>query len=771
MTTTRQALLAALKKIDRPGSYCTSGSLPGVLPGLEVAGMGSVGLPLNAVQAEELKKHCEQAPYGKGEQTLVDTDVRRVWRLTPEHFSLKNPGWDGLVGQIVEKVQEALGLEKQKLESHLYDLLLYEPGSFFLPHKDGEKLDRMVATLVVVLPSSFEGGELIVRHDGREQTIDQGGEKEAFNVRYAAFYADCEHEIRPLRKGYRLCLVYNLTLKKGKKGVSAPRASEHVEAIRPILAEWAEQEDAEKLAITLDHQYTQEGLAWDALKGVDRARADVLREAAGMAGCQIHLALLTYHESGQGEEDDYGYRGGGRWDDEDEEDEKGEYEMVEVYESDLTADHWRDSQDSRLELGELGVDEEELLDPEALKKVKPEEEFEGYTGNAGMTLDRWYRHGAIFLWPERKHFEILCTIGSGDRVDVLERMVKGWRESARADKAARKATCLAFARTTVQEWKRAWGGYGGFEDDKACKLLPSLERLDDVELIRAYLRNVVAKDPSVKPGKPLVTICKKHGWPTFRKELESVFRETTVDSIDRNLHLLARLCSAKASGEVGWAELVESLATAWLADLERIDKTPRTGHYDPRASIRNQMLGVMTRALLDGEQFALLDRAVSHVLAHPAIYPLTMQTEVLIALRPWLAEHLSAPCPPLSRWIGACCQQYEGLTAQMPQPPGDQRRPDELTCNCKDCAELKQFLQDPRERERRFARNVQYRRHLEEVIKRSKSDLDCTTDRNSKPQALVCTKNDASYRAALKKYQQDKEQLGTLRAIEPNLPK
>ena len=54
-------------------------------------------------------------------------------------------------------MQEELGLERQKLEAHLYDLLLYEPGSFFLPHRDGEKLDRMVATLVVVLPSKFAG--------------------------------------------------------------------------------------------------------------------------------------------------------------------------------------------------------------------------------------------------------------------------------------------------------------------------------------------------------------------------------------------------------------------------------------------------------------------------------------------------------------------------------------------------------------------------------------------------------------------------------------
>jgi hypothetical protein len=59
--------------------------------------------------------------------------------------------------ETIEDVQRELGLEGQKLQCHLYNLLLYEPGGFFLPHRDGEKLDRMVATLVVVLPSSFQG--------------------------------------------------------------------------------------------------------------------------------------------------------------------------------------------------------------------------------------------------------------------------------------------------------------------------------------------------------------------------------------------------------------------------------------------------------------------------------------------------------------------------------------------------------------------------------------------------------------------------------------
>ena len=201
-------LSQTLHRIDRPGSFCVSGSSHAVLPGLEVKGIGPIGLPLSAKQAKELIAHCHQAPYGKGDKTLVDTSVRRVWRLEPKRFSLKNPDWNSFLNQTVAKVQEALGLEKHKLNSQLYDLLLYEPGSFFLPHRDGEKLDRMVATLVMVLPSSHTGGALVIRHEGEEQIINfRGPRGNAFQVHFAAFYADCEHEVRPLRSGYRLCLV------------------------------------------------------------------------------------------------------------------------------------------------------------------------------------------------------------------------------------------------------------------------------------------------------------------------------------------------------------------------------------------------------------------------------------------------------------------------------------------------------------------------------------------------------------------------------------
>ena len=45
---TLEKLSQALSKIDRPGSFCVSGSVPAVLPGLEVEGLGPIGLPLTA---------------------------------------------------------------------------------------------------------------------------------------------------------------------------------------------------------------------------------------------------------------------------------------------------------------------------------------------------------------------------------------------------------------------------------------------------------------------------------------------------------------------------------------------------------------------------------------------------------------------------------------------------------------------------------------------------------------------------------------------------
>lgn len=50
-------------------------------PGLKLADLGLVGLPLSARDADAIKSCGEQAPFGKGERTVVDKSVRDTWEM------------------------------------------------------------------------------------------------------------------------------------------------------------------------------------------------------------------------------------------------------------------------------------------------------------------------------------------------------------------------------------------------------------------------------------------------------------------------------------------------------------------------------------------------------------------------------------------------------------------------------------------------------------------------------------------------------------------
>jgi hypothetical protein len=774
-----QELDEALGKIDRPGTFCVQGSAPAVLPGLEVDGLGPIGLPLNPGQAKELIRKSAQAPHGKGEKTVVDTKVRRVWRMEPDRFSLTNPQWARFVRETVDKVQQELGLEGQKLTSHLYDLLVYEPGSFFLPHRDGEKLDRMVATLLIVLPSSYEGGELIVRHEGEERTIDfQGGPESAFQVHYAAFYADCEHEIRPVKKGYRLVLVYNLTLAKASKTpITAPRVREPIEAITPLIRRWAgDDASAEKLVITLDHQYTRDGLAWDTLKGADRLKARVLSDAARRAGCRAYLGLLTFHESGSAEGDDDGYRYGRRrrryYDEDEDENGASGHVMGEIFETSLTAEGLVDAEGRPLPLNRLDVEEAELLDPEALKDVNPEEEFEGYTGNAGMTLDRWYRHAAVIVWPEARSFEILCSKDSRSLIPELDRMVADWKKAKGKDAAATKPRCLDLASAVLAKWQRVYG-YGASDNARrdGPMLLKALDALDAPDLIGRFLGEVMVADPSVEPGKAIATVLPRHGWETFRAPLQTLMAGTTAETLERNARLLEQISTAKPRKKEGWSELCEALAEDYFKALETLDRAAKPYDWQLERVKRAGLLADLARALLATGQDDRLAQVVAHVESLPRFYPLTeAQVPALIALQPWLKASLKTRSAALNGWVASTRKQLEALTAECPREPNDFRRPAQVSCKCAECTELKRFLADPKESTHRFRVREERRNHLQHIIQNNKCDLSLKTEKTGSPYSLVCTKNTASYQAALKAYHENQGRLKAIREIEKGLP-
>jgi hypothetical protein len=86
-------------------------------------------------------------------------------------------------------------------------------GSFFKPHVDTPRSEKMFGSLVIVFPTPHEGGALHLRHSGHEWTFDSGKElasKEEPSIGYVAFFSDIEHEVAPVISGHRVTLTYNL---------------------------------------------------------------------------------------------------------------------------------------------------------------------------------------------------------------------------------------------------------------------------------------------------------------------------------------------------------------------------------------------------------------------------------------------------------------------------------------------------------------------------------------------------------------------------------
>ena len=133
----RKDLLESLETIGH-GSFAASGSLPDIDPGLDIKGLGKIGLPLSDRDAAALAQVCHEAPFGKGSETFVDTAVRKTWQINPDKIQFRNSRWPQQMDHAVSKVAEGLGMggSSEIVRAELHKLLLYEPGAFFDTHRE-----------------------------------------------------------------------------------------------------------------------------------------------------------------------------------------------------------------------------------------------------------------------------------------------------------------------------------------------------------------------------------------------------------------------------------------------------------------------------------------------------------------------------------------------------------------------------------------------------------------------------------------------------------
>jgi predicted 2-oxoglutarate/Fe(II)-dependent dioxygenase YbiX len=807
----KDALERLLAKVRRSGDFFVHGARELPMPKVEVDGVGVLSFPVPPPQVRELIAHAERAPYGRGEATILDTSVRKVWQLPPETVRLGGKSWAASLQAIVAEAAAGLGCAADRVSAEFYKMLVYDQGAFFAPHRDTEKTDGMFATLVVVLPSVHRGGELVIRHAGREVTVDVGA-AEMSELAFVAFYADCQHEVRPVVEGNRVCLIYNLLRVRGAKSDRSPIGpplydAEAAEAGDLIAAAMAGQDAPSKLVWLLEHQYSPSGLGFSALKNADAARAKVLARAAELAQCALHLGIVHIEESGPAELtgfDGYGYgKYAERWDEDDEDDDDAmedadddDYEVVEVSDASCHADHWVDAQDRHVDFGPIPLEEGELLPQGALDGEPPDEQrLTEATGNEGASFERSYHRAAVVLWPLKRFASVLLQAGVAAAMPYLNDRIDACR--APSAQPAERAQAIALAARIIAAWEKPsepWQPFPTRQPDRAA-MLDALGRLGDPESLKRFVGGIVRQHYDGTENAALAAQARLLG----RGRAGDLFPALVSAHMHRRpgacMDLLARLLHDHGDAPVeSWTAVLRRMATAMVAGLASIGSAGEAesgdeaecddgseSEHEPgflgatrRRSAQQQVTAAFVADLLDALRVLAAPEpratAAAKIAAAPAIFvPGATVVPALALLHHRPGNDLAHDDALLGLWIHASAFLLD-RSKHPPEDPADWRQEVTITCACEDCRALTAFARDAKAQVGRFRLREGRRQHLHRTIDRHRLDMTHVTERKGSPHTLVCTKTRGAYLRRCAQYRDDIRCFGELTSMLPIRP-
>ena len=763
----RTTVEEVLGRIGRRGAFAVKLEAKAEDLRLEVSGVGHIGFPISKTKAAALRRVARPARHGLQDRTVLDTTVRDTGEIAKSKVRIDELRWKPAFTMALERIARGLGLGPEaKLSASLHNMLVYAPGQFFVTHQDSEKSDDMIATLVVTLPSAFSGGEIVVAHH-EEKLVFRGAGKALGMI---AFYADCHHEVRPVKSGHRIVLTYNLMLARDR-GAALSVAPEDLDAlaagVRAFFLDappppWSgspPSEPPDRLVYLLDHQYSQKGLGWNRLKNADAARATALREVAQRLDCEVALALADAHETWSCEDeydqDDgygqrrYGYDEEESDDGEDGGDEKtsGDPELLDLIDSSVELRHFVDVR-GEAERVSSHVDSAELCFTKPSVDLDPfQSEHEGYMGNWGNTVERWYHRAAIALWPRSRTFVI--------RAKASARWALG--ELAKVLKRKQLAEARAMAEQLVAFWSRTVTR--GDAASLVGRVLQVSRELDDRNLAEALLRPFRVEHVSSKAAPKLVSLVEQYGLPWFEKSSsfiasEGLERDYEIGFPDRLPWLrglptfVAAICESGRGEATELARRIVADQWAWL----------RGAYRDALGFGPSEVIREIAR--LDHALLGIIDGCV-------ACGAVSVQTEVLdflssgesppralVSLLETAKRTYERPALSKLGLVRVHDRAQEMLDEAVRKPA---RASDDWSisapagCACALCKELAQFLTDRTRTHLDWPLAEDKRAHVHRKIDANELPVKHTTRRAGRPYTLVLQKTSALFEREKKK--------------------
>jgi hypothetical protein len=534
----------------------------------------------------------------------------------------------------------------------------------------------------------------------------------AFGLQFAAFYADCRHEVKPVSQGFRLCLVYNLKLSGFQSGSAPQLGSLQAKAAQCLQA--ALSGEAQKLIIPLDHQYSGEGLKKALLKGADRGRFQLLSQVATQLHCDLGICSLHWRQEGEAAEDyPYNYRR-----------ERG-HSMGEVIEEEFWLDDW-----SREGMPRLAFQRHEYFGREPLEESLCEMDVHEATGNEGVTLYLSYRRAAIVMWPRRNWNSLLAQQGS--------RLAVPWLKRAIPEEAA------AFAESILEHWHVCHDPEWNRPPAPCAEMLECLKDLGQPHLVGRFLGKILPLELSDQQALDLVPVGNQLGWPAMAPILAEMV--TNVQPGKTHLTTLLNILRALAKKTERRPYLQAALEALPSAFEKLIDNLPWHGCREV------PVLEVLT----------LLSQFPDHT-SNWAIGDYLMGQQKRVDLREDLLPgllSLKRYFPLAARLRDHCLKELQAAS----QPvvfPSDWRLPPLPRC-CKECNAINPFLESPDETIYDYRAREDLRQHVDHQLR--SYDMKFEVIKRSSPYILRCTKTRASFERRQSRYLEDLDLIAQLSA-------
>ena len=106
----RAQMEEALGLLEDETSFAGAGDIQ-ALPTMTVEGVGEIELPLDATTAARLLAAGQEAPYGRGTETLVDPEVRRAVQIDASSVSI-DPEWEEALDDVIHGEPHASSRER-----------------------------------------------------------------------------------------------------------------------------------------------------------------------------------------------------------------------------------------------------------------------------------------------------------------------------------------------------------------------------------------------------------------------------------------------------------------------------------------------------------------------------------------------------------------------------------------------------------------------------------------------------------------------------------